>query len=151
MEDELFERKDPMWATLAEATIEPVRPPAGLRDRLMERIRTGPRAEQRHGEERWRPTEFAGVSICHLHHDPATGLRTYYLRMEPGAKIPAHRHGADEQCLVVKGDLSWGGLTYAAGDFFVTGQGSEHPVSRTAQGNVLLIIAGQNEYGLATV
>lgn len=135
-----------MWAVLAEAVTTPVAPPAGLRQRLMEEISSGPKAELRRGNERWRATEFAGVSICPLYNDQAGGRRTFYLRMEPGAAIPAHLHGADEQCLVLAGDLTWGGRTYHGGDFFVTGQGSTHPVSTTAAGNLLLIIAGDNEY-----
>lgn len=146
MDDELLDPRDSIWPTLAEAAAQPVAPPPGLRPRLMQEIRSGPKSELRKGGARWRPTEFPGVSFCPLHHDRQTGLRTFYLRMEPGANIPGHRHGADEQCLVMSGDLSWGGRTYGAGDFFVTGQGSDHPVSTTVEGNLLLIIAGDNEY-----
>jgi anti-sigma factor ChrR (cupin superfamily) len=149
MDDELLDPRDPLWAVLAEAVTVPVAPPPRLRARLLEEIRTGPKAETRKGAERWRPTEFPGVSMCPLHHDRESGLRTFYLRMEPGAQIPMHRHGSDEQCLVMAGDLAWGGRAYGAGDFFVTGQGSDHPVSTTVHGNLLLIIAGDNEYAHA--
>jgi anti-sigma factor ChrR (cupin superfamily) len=145
---ELPDSRDPMWAVLVEASITPVAPPPGLRQRLLDEIRTAPKAELRRGAERWRPTEFAGISLCPLHNDKASGRRTFYLRMEPGAVIPSHVHGADEQCLVLEGDISWGGRTYYGGDYFVTGQGSAHPVSSTAGGNLLLIIAGDNEYAV---
>lgn len=47
-----------------------------------------------------------GVTRKVLHeHD---GVMSYLLRLAPGASLPAHRHPADEECLVLEGVLHVG-------------------------------------------
>ncbi len=66
--------------------------------------------------------------------------------MEPGSVLPAHRHGDAEQCLVIEGDLRWEDLEYHTGDFVVARAGTRHPQLTTDNGNVLLLVTGDNEF-----
>ncbi|HWW75527.1 MAG TPA: cupin domain-containing protein, partial [Pyrinomonadaceae bacterium] len=64
----------------------------------------------RKDEGKWRPTGDAGISYKLLYADRERGTYTTLVRMEPGARIPAHRHVGVEQCLVLEGDLRAGVL-----------------------------------------
>jgi anti-sigma factor ChrR (cupin superfamily) len=71
--------------------------------------------------------------------------------MQPGASLPAHRHHDDEQCLVLRGDIRWRELVYEEGDFIVMGRDTEHPEVSSLNGNLLLLVAGHNDYQSAHV
>jgi anti-sigma factor ChrR (cupin superfamily) len=133
---------------LAESS-EPQAPATAARGRLLARVadyaRLRPAADVRRDEGNWVESGVAGVTIRNLFHDGESRLSTYMVRMEPGARFPAHRHGADEQCLVLSGDIGWGDVVYRAGDFVAMGKGSSHPEIFTREGNTLLIVAGRNE------
>ena len=87
-----------------------------LRERLMARVR--PPVTQfapgifvaRASESGWRRTKFEGVTFKELYVDSATQMATLFLRLAPGAKYPAHRHAAVEQCLVLEGEVHLGDL-----------------------------------------
>jgi len=138
-------------ASLAEV-VQPVAPPPGLKDRLLQRVEAyeqlRPLADVRRNEGGWQ-SAFPGVDVRTLFRDRATGQSTVLLRMEPGATIPPHSHGAAEQCLVLEGDIRWGAIAYEAGDFVVMAKDSVHPEVRSDHGNLLLIISGHNEYAHA--
>jgi anti-sigma factor ChrR (cupin superfamily) len=61
--------------------------------------------------------------------------------MEPGARIPAHRHLGVEQCLLLEGDLRAGQLEMSAGDFNCSLPGSVHEDLTTEGGALFLIVA----------
>jgi anti-sigma factor ChrR (cupin superfamily) len=136
-------------AALVAETIVPVAPPPALRTRLMSRIANfeslRPIADIRGNEDDWLPF-VPGIDVKILFKDKETDRRTVLLRMEPGARIPAHRHHDVEQCLVLKGDIRWGDIIYEAGDFVVMGKDTDHPEVHTVNGNLLLLVAGNNEY-----
>jgi anti-sigma factor ChrR (cupin superfamily) len=88
----------------------------------------------------WRESA-PGVKFKILYHDRHADLLTTLVKMEPGAKIPAHMHSRAEQCLIVEGDLRQGGLVYGPGDFTYAEGGSVDEEISTVHGNVLLIIA----------
>jgi anti-sigma factor ChrR (cupin superfamily) len=136
-------------AALLAQTVELVAPSAGLKDRLMARVAQyeamKPLADVRRHEDTWAPY-LPGVDVKLLFHDAETQRRTILLRMQPGAKLPRHRHHDDEQCLVVSGDIRWGELVYEQGDFVVVGRDTTHEELHTVHGNVLLLIAGKTEY-----
>lgn len=141
-------------APLAELA-SPVAPSPSLKQRLMSRIADyetlKPLAEVRPHEGAWRPAGFAGVDVKVLFQEKATGRTTMLVRMQPGASLPAHRHHDDEQCLVLRGDIRWRELVYEEGDFIVMGRDSDHPEVSSVNGNLLLLIAGHNEYQSAHV
>jgi anti-sigma factor ChrR (cupin superfamily) len=99
----------------------------------------------RASEGEWRPTADPGVSFKLLFVDRERATVTTLVRMEPGARIPAHRHLGLEQCLVLEGDLSSGGIEMSAGDFNCSMPGSVHD-ELTTEGGALFIIISPERY-----
>jgi anti-sigma factor ChrR (cupin superfamily) len=137
-------------AALLGESITPVAPRPTVRNRLLARIadfeRLRPIAEVRRDEGAWVPLGPPGVEFRPLFHEAATGRSTYLVRMAAGARVAAHRHGDVEQCLVLKGDIRSGEMVYEEGDFIVMDKGTIHPEIHSVNGNLLLIIAGHNEF-----
>ena len=73
----------------------------------------------------WEPTKYAGVYIKRLHEDPS-GRRTTLTKMEPGAKLPDHRHVGIEQSYVLEGTLVDDDGACTAGNFVWRRAGSVH-------------------------
>ena len=99
----------------------------------------------RASEGEWRPTADPGVSFKLLFVDREHATVTTLVRMEPGARIPAHRHLGLEQCLVLEGDLNSGGIEMSAGDFNCSMPGSVHD-ELTTKGGALFIIISPERY-----
>jgi anti-sigma factor ChrR (cupin superfamily) len=52
---------------------------------------------------------------------------SYLVRLEPGARAPAHGHPGDEECVVLEGSVRYvGGSTLNAGDFEAVYEGAQH-------------------------
>jgi anti-sigma factor ChrR (cupin superfamily) len=136
-------------AAMAES-VAPVPPPPSLKDRLMSRVANyetlKPIADVRPHDGTWVSAGAPGVDVKTLFRDKVTGRTTMLVRMQPGARLPAHRHHDDEQCLVIQGDVRWRDVVYEEGDFVVMGRDSDHPEIHSVNGNLLLLIAGHNEY-----
>jgi len=137
-------------ALFVESAIAPVPPPVSLKDRLMSRVADyqtlKPIADVRPHDGAWLSAGVPGVDIKTLFRDKANGRTTMLVRMQPGARLPSHHHHDDEQCLVVRGDVRWRDIVYEEGDFVVMGRDSDHPEIHSVNGNLLLLIAGRNEY-----
>ena len=154
--DEAATAPKPLVAEMSEALalmgegVKPVAPPPSAKNRLMARISAWetlkPISDVRRNEANWIPGGAPGVDIKPLFRDKSTGRNTVLVRMQPGARLPAHHHGDDEQCLVLEGDVRWGDLVYEKGDFIVMGKDSNHPEIHSVHGNLLLIMAGHNEF-----
>lgn len=93
----------------------------------------------------WKSTPYEGVTVKILYFDKATKHITSLLKLEPGARYPAHRHAADEQCLVIEGDARLGPVGVSKGDFEFAVAGTEHGVVTTDNGCVLLIISHKDD------
>jgi anti-sigma factor ChrR (cupin superfamily) len=134
-------------------------PPASVRSRLLARVSEGGGREAadesastgdesaagflvvRRDEGKWRPTGDAGISYKLLYADAERGTYTTLVRMEPGSRIPAHRHLGVEQCLVLEGDLRSGDTEMSAGDFNCSLAGSVHGEVVTDGGALLLFVS----------
>ena len=66
------------------------------------------------GSVAWRPF-LPGIERQVLHE--SDGIMCYLLRFAPGAVLPAHRHAADEECVVMEGSVRIGTLVLEAGSF----------------------------------
>lgn len=123
---------------------DPAPPPAALKRRVMEQAAGQPQESAflfvRKGEGIWNRTPFHGVSSKRLYTDPGTNMTTWLVKLEPGAKYPAHSHAEPEQCLVLEGDVRFGEAMFSAGDYMCSLRGSEHEVSTSEKGCLLLII-----------
>jgi anti-sigma factor ChrR (cupin superfamily) len=51
----------------------------------------------------WEETKFPGIRMKMLYSDPASGMCTMLMRLEPGATVPLHEHTAIEQTYVLEG------------------------------------------------
>jgi quercetin dioxygenase-like cupin family protein len=127
--------------------VPPVPPPASLRSRVLDRIRS--RGETsgvpgqhvvRAGHGRWKQLA-PGVTACRLYLNRERGEITSLLRLEPGATYAPHRHSSPEQCYVLEGDVFDGENRFYAGDYECSEAGTIHHVQSTEHGCVLLIIS----------
>lgn len=67
------------------------------------------------------------------------GVLSYLLRLEPGFKSKGHNHPVDEECLMLEGDLTLGGLTLNAGDYHLVAAGLLHGNVSTVNGCMAFI------------
>jgi anti-sigma factor ChrR (cupin superfamily) len=136
-------------AALAIAPVE-AEPPADVRSRLLAHVsaedarKAGGFLVVRKDEGKWRPTGDRGISYKLLYADAERGTYTTLLRMEPGSRIPAHRHLGVEQCLVLEGDLRSGEIGMSAGDFNCSSAGSVHEELVTDGGALLLLVSPEH-------
>jgi anti-sigma factor ChrR (cupin superfamily) len=73
----------------------------------------------------WAPTKYPGVFIKKLYED-ASGRLTALTKMEPGARLPDHRHVGIEQSYVLEGTLVDDDGACTAGNFVWRRAGSVH-------------------------
>ncbi|HZN11071.1 MAG TPA: cupin domain-containing protein [Blastocatellia bacterium] len=117
-------------------------PPPGVRDRLLASVRTASvtvRAE----EGKWRPAG-EGLFTKRLFVDRDRGTVTFLLRAQAGARLPAHRHAAVEECLVLEGDYHVNGEKLGPGDYHCALPGSADESLYTEGGATVLLIAPLN-------
>ncbi|HEX7176392.1 MAG TPA: cupin domain-containing protein [Pyrinomonadaceae bacterium] len=145
----------------------PARPPAGAREKLLSRIAAAaeePRPEVspegapapdvlalapdllvvRRDAGEWEETPDPGVFVKMLFVDREHDTVTRLVRLDPGARIPSHRHLGYEQCLIVEGGMRAGHLHLRAGDFNCAAPGTIHEEISTEEGALLLIVAPAN-------
>lgn len=123
-------------------------PPAGLKARLMRRIRLPgldrhPVAGLELEALEWtRPAHAPQVEV-HLLREEA-GTQTILLRAEPGATYPDHRHPGGESFFVLEGSFRDHRAEYHPGDFHRFPPGSEHRRLRITGATtcVTLIVTG---------
>lgn len=93
----------------------------------------------RAAEARWRSAGHAGAYIRLLNHDRAIGRSTFLLKIDAGCRFPTHDHDADEECIVLSGDIQDGELSFGPGDYFRAAAGSRHADLSTREGCVCMI------------
>lgn len=141
--------EDTLIARLAES-LAPVSPPGALAARLRQRLLAAVRSEApaqpdvhltiRATEGDWSEI-LPGVAMKMLREDNAS--RSYLLRLAPGARIPAHPHRIDEECMVLSGDVWLGAVRASAGDFHLARGHTLHGEIRS-EGGCLLYLRGEN-------
>jgi predicted ChrR family anti-sigma factor len=82
-----------------------------------------------------------GIQVKQLFVDHQSGTVTTLVKMEPGARIPLHRHSGIEQCYVIEGDFHAADQSLGAGDFHCALAGSVHEPVYTINGAMVLIVA----------
>ncbi len=112
---------------------------AGLKDFLVVRKEDG----------KWMKTADAGVYVKLLFVDKERDTVTTLVRLDPGARISAHRHLGTEQCLILEGRMRSGETILSAGDFNCAMPESVHDEIYTEEGALLLIIASESYEVLA--
>lgn len=71
----------------------------------------------------WQPLR-EGVSLLPLYAE--AGAVSLLARFEAGARVPAHPHGLDEECLMVEGELFLGDVLLPEGGFQLAPGGTQH-------------------------
>ena len=61
------------------------------------------------------------------------------LRLAPGARVPAHLHAADEECLMLSGEAFFGDILLRAGEYQMTPQGVAHGEAYSDVGALLYV------------
>jgi anti-sigma factor ChrR (cupin superfamily) len=77
-----------------------------------------------------------------LHVDENSGIETYLLKIEAGAKDAPHIHTSDEHCIVLEGDVCFGDIHLNAGDYHLAPKGSKHDEAYSVHGALLYIQTG---------
>jgi len=131
--------------TLA-AVAEPMRPSPAVRDRLMASLSAPAKYTVAADDGQWSASGLAGIHIKILAVDRQRGLVTLLLRGDPGARYPAHRHSAPEECYVIRGSVTIGGRLLRAGDFHHADADSDHGEISTADGAEVLLIGAIDDY-----
>lgn len=80
-----------------------------------------------------------GVEIKVLWQDRSADRRSYFLRLAPGAVLPAHGHTAVEECLMLEGDLELGETRLTKGDYHRVPAGIPHPQGMSVGGCVAFV------------
>jgi quercetin dioxygenase-like cupin family protein len=121
-----------------DATATPRRARA-MRERLLERVAD---ADDTHltvdtdaGD--WQPfVDGVHIKVLHEHE----GVMSYLLRFAPGARLPAHRHPHDEECIVLEGRLRVGTcLEIGPGGYHLAHRGALHAGIGSAQGATIFL------------
>ncbi len=121
-------------------------PPERLRKRVMDRIRGSNPANFvtiREEDGAWESV-VPGIDIKRLHREGT--YHSFLLRLRPGAKLPAHHHGADEECLVLQGETRMGDIVLKTGDYHLAPQGVPHATVTSDCGALLFIRARLTDY-----
>ena len=85
----------------------------------------------------WQPSPFPGIEVKVLYNDPASGLSTMLVKLEPGACVPLHEHAGLEQTYVLEGSLEDHECAVTAGNFCWRDAGSIH-VAHAPKGALVL-------------
>jgi quercetin dioxygenase-like cupin family protein len=110
-----------------------------VRRRLLRRVAAD--STPRHGtvhaaEGAWQPFG-PGVRMKVLHE--AGGVMSYLLRLEAGARVAAHRHPIDEECVVLEGRLCIGDLVLEPGCYHLGRQGVLHDRLHSPEGALIFL------------
>ncbi len=90
------------------------------------------------GEVEWQECGADGFRIKPILEDSAAGMRTWLMKVEPGAFSPPHAHAEIEQVYVLDGSFYDQDQTYRAGEFVVRAPGAMHSAGSEDGALVLL-------------
>lgn len=139
------------------ADIAPMDPPAYIKESLFKRLEIAPRRNPTLEQNRkaasllpevqfsfreealYQYSHLSGVTARMLHMDPTTKRFSAIVKLQPGSRIPPHRHDGLEESLVIDGELIVGDVRMRAGDYQWAENGSEHVEQWTDVGATLLL------------
>ena len=124
---------DPAAIEALAVALRPIEPApdrsAALKRRLLERIQPpdAPGLVTIRGRAEGWLEALPGVHIKLLNSEGGNGAESYLVRLDPGARAPAHDHPGFEECVVLEGSVKYlGGATLQAGDYQMAREGAHH-------------------------
>ena len=128
-------------------------PPAGARQRLIDRLRRLSSLPPGYSvrtvdDEGWVPHLVPGILMKVLSLNEASGYATLLLDVPAGTRFPAHHHSGAEECYVLAGSLFTCGRRLGPGDFIHADADTDHDELWTDEGCRVLLIAPPGEHGL---
>lgn len=137
---------DPMLMDQFLQNLTPLAPPAGLRAKVLERIHTpAPDFLTLRVDTGWESVAPA-LEVKLLTYDTRGGTKSFLVRAQAGASMPAHHHHGYEECLVLEGEIIIGDTVLRAGDFHGARSHTQHPVIRTDLGALVYVRSALNDY-----
>ncbi|MBA2409659.1 MAG: cupin domain-containing protein [Gammaproteobacteria bacterium] len=134
--------------------VPPATPDAEREARMRQRIQEGARIQSHAYAVYYTVPADSGAW---LRIDPRLEMKILYkdaratsflLRLQPGARLPAHVHAADEECLVLEGELRLGeGVILKAGDYHFAPTGLPHGAAESPSGALLFLRSEKPVYG----
>jgi anti-sigma factor ChrR (cupin superfamily) len=137
------------------AVAVPVPLPAGLKDKVMQRIDSaeklkdpaiaaevvvGHRFVQGAAKSDWKQLPIPGAWIKLLSLERERGYAVLLGKLDPGVRYPAHTNVGPEDFYILTGDLYIGERKLAAGDFHHADAGSQHSENHSVEGCTLLAV-----------
>ena len=127
-------------------SVAPMTPPAGLKAKVLARVSAQERAfVTLRANEGWR-TLLPGVDYKMLVFDKLSGNKSFLMRAAAGAKMPAHGHHGNEECVVLTGEFIFDNVILKAGDFQLATKDSQHSEAYTEKGVTVFIRAPIEDY-----
>jgi len=80
-----------------------------------------------------------GVALKVLQRDATTGMASYLVRYDPGARVDRHPQGSVEECMLVRGDLRIDDVDMRPGDWQIALPGGEHGPLTTVDGALVFV------------
>lgn len=121
-------------------------PPPAVRERLMDRVKASRLYSLRADEGAWTPGPVPGTRVKLLSLDRMRNSATLLMRVDPGARYPAHHHSGGEDCYVISGEIIVAGQRLHAGDFHRAEADSEHGVLASDTGAEVLLVVSAADY-----
>jgi anti-sigma factor ChrR (cupin superfamily) len=134
-------------------------PPERARERLLTCVaaETGHKARSKVETSSASPTQFRNVRLNEgrwdqvgkgafvkiLFVDHHRGAVTSLIKLEPGARLPRHRHLGIEESIVIEGDCRVNGEVFTPGDYRRAMNGTTDSEVTTERGTIFLMIAPQ--------
>lgn len=86
------------------------------------------------------------VEMKMLYRSKTNKSKSYLLRLQPGGSLPSHGHPADEECMVLEGEVRLGNVVAHAGDYHLAPKGLAHGIISTTTGTLLFLRSGVKEH-----
>jgi anti-sigma factor ChrR (cupin superfamily) len=121
-------------------------PAPSLRERLMDRVNASRLYSLRADQGTWTPGPVPGTRVKLLSLDRLRNSATLLMRVDPGARYPAHHHSGGEDCYVISGEIIVAGQRLHAGDFHRAEPDSDHGVLASDTGAEVLLVVSASDY-----
>src|SRR5678815_5255174 len=105
----------------------------------MDRVNASRLYSLRADQGTWKPGPVPGTRVKLLSMDRLRNSATLLMKVDPGARYPAHHHSGGEDCYVISGEIIVAGQRLHAGDFHRAEPDSDHGVLASDTGAEVLL------------